>query len=464
MLNSRRGASVIVSAVLLIAVAIASAAVLWSAFGMPALPQSNVKGELEDIRIVKVTPGEGTVTVYVVNRGSTYAAIDSIYFESPYGDLHQSYAINPPVVLGPGELKPVTIEASYSNVINVKVVTTEGEKSEVLVLDPSSVQIPVTNPVFSSGSSNILPCLITNYNDSINITGKSVQEIDAKFVSTFSSQTIKDYPTEAETKEADALNAKLLNSNKNQDTWQYDGPRNAGSELYWSITYGGKVESSSIQTISQLVLELILKIEPKPNTLIVSFYDWNIGRYVDSGPGYKVFAVENTTEQHIPMLLAPPSGFINSSTGEYKFAINLTHLDTGGPDNSKIVVQARTVSVISQVPSQQIDPVFYFNLGGIPVSRITSLIFSVSCTFNASSVPLRFYLYNFTGSTWAQQGSAFNSNPVANGVTTFTITVNDNFNHYIKDNELRANLESSVINGTVYELKIDEFRLQVLYS
>ncbi|MBC7127916.1 MAG: hypothetical protein H5T32_06885 [Candidatus Methanosuratus sp.] len=452
------------SAILLIAIAIASSAVLWSAFGMPALPQSNVKGELEDIRIVKVTPGEGTVTVYIINRGSTYAAIDSIYFESPYGNLNQSYAINPPVVLGPGELKNVTIDASYSNVVNVKVVTTEGEKSEVLVLDPSSVQSPVTNPVFSSGSSNILPFRITNYDDTIDITNKSVQEIDASFVSTFSSQTIKDYPTEAETNEADALNARLLNSNKNQDTWQYDGPRNPGNELYWSITYGGKVESSSIQTISQLILELVLKIEPKPNTLIISFYDWNSGRYVDSGPGYQLFDIQNTTEQHIIMFLASPSGFINPSTGEYKFAINLTHQDTGGPDNSKIVVQARTVSVISQVPSQQIDPIFYFNLGGIHVSKIASLIFSVSCNFNTSSVPLRFNLYNFTGSTWVQQGDVFFSNETADVTTSFTITVNDNFNHYIKDNELRANLKSSVINGTVYQLDIDEFRLQVLYS
>ncbi|MEN3037369.1 MAG: hypothetical protein ABC588_08455, partial [Candidatus Methanosuratincola petrocarbonis] len=166
MFNSRRGSSVIVGAILLISVAVASAAVLWSAFSMSALPQSNVNQVLEDVRIVKVTPDNGRLSIYVINRGSTLAVVDSLYFESPYGSLNWTDPITPVVIL-PGEIAVInsSLGVGLTEPVLVRVVTNEGAQSSVLVMNDSGAATGV-NPGLFSTTYVMMPYMVSyNEND-----------------------------------------------------------------------------------------------------------------------------------------------------------------------------------------------------------------------------------------------------------------------------------------------------------
>ncbi len=453
MFNSRRGASVIVSATLLIAVAASAALVLWSAFIFPSVPQSDINQILEDVKIVKVTPEDGKVVVYVINRGATDALIDSIYLESPFGDLDQPYSI-PITQIAPGEIKPIPLEIGLAmdEVVGIKVVTVEGKQSSVLVMNASEVSSPETTPEVVISYFDKLPQEIIYYNGSTTDLSNddTLQEINLESVLMSTNETIINAtsgvaPIEDESENVTRINDFLWHSEdklKNQD-------------LYLRVVYGGSLNAGHAERI---ILQMELQITPKPNFLEIKFYNWTSGTYATSGPGYMYVDVNRTNWDIVSMIVTDPDDFI-AEDGSYKFAVDTMHY--AGKDNSIVNFKLLTIAVVSSTSSQLLDSTFVFELpAGVSPEEIVSMDFTMTYCFDYSPISFDFRIYNYTASKWDKlQTLNYDLDP--GQYTTVDLYATGRLSDYVSDGSVKINLHSVVYGAPVFEISIDVLRLRI---
>ncbi|MEN3062583.1 MAG: hypothetical protein ABC595_05825 [Candidatus Methanosuratincola petrocarbonis] len=448
MFNSRRGASVIVSAILLIAVAISSAAVLWSAFSLQGLPQSNVNQVLEDVRIVKVVPVDGGMLVYVMNKGSTKTVIDSIYLESPYGNLDQTF--DTLIQLDPGEIKEVFIpkEISLENPVVFKAVTMEGTQSAILVMNESSGAVP--SPIIKTGAINFIPYSLTLPNGTtIMLNDTKLQDLDLESVPVSSEEYERDItsgvvPNEDESR---SRNADLIQNSSWFDLWQ---PMNQTPPVHMGIVYGGTVPISGINA---LILRFdTFQIPQKPNMLEIKFFNWTSNDYANSGPGYKwVDVTESNWNENLTMIVNNPNDFVDAQ-GNYKFVIEPTHyyLNNGRP---KLEVKL-DISILTTTTHQLINSTFRFNLpADIDPNNIEKMSISFSYSINYS--PVTFDLRAMTATGWEIiMPIEYNG-----GYDTRVVDFPNPLTNFVVDSTVTVNLHKYVPDAPQFDVSIDEFRL-----
>ncbi|MBC7078367.1 MAG: hypothetical protein H5T92_08700, partial [Synergistales bacterium] len=347
MFNSRRGSSVIVGAILLISVAVASAAVLWSAFSMSALPQSNVNQVLEDVRIVKVTPDNGRLSIYVINRGSTLAVVDSLYFESPYGSLNWTDPITPVVIL-PGEIAVInsSLGVGLTEPVLVRVVTNEGAQSSVLVMNDSGAATGV-NPGLFSTTYVMMPYMVSyNENDYDLSSDDSLQELDLKSIPISTQENM----SSSDMRTIEPLPRECVNVTRRggSNLWQYNDTvtRKDNEPLYMRMVYNG----TTLVNANLLILKMEVQITPKPNRMEIKFYNWTSGQYITSGDnGYLFVNVPVTNQIEIVMFVPRPApDIINPLNGSYKFAVDTEHppKDKNNNDDSS-TVNFKSINVVT---------------------------------------------------------------------------------------------------------------------
>lgn len=453
MFNSRRGTSVIVGAILLIAVAISSAAVLWSAFSLQGLPQSDVNQVLEDVRIVKVTPENGRIYVYVINRGSTVAVVDSLYFESIYGSLNWTAPI-PPVAILPGETKVIdsTPGVDIAEPVVVKVITTEGAVSSLLVMNDSGA---VTEPTPGiTLTTYVLMPYRAEYNGTVYDLSfdDSLQEVDINSIPISAQETLYNAtngvsPIIDECKNVTKINDFLWHSNeklKNQD-------------LYLRVVYGGSV---GVEYAERLILQMELQIVPTPNYMEVKFYNWTSGQYITSGNnGYLFVNVSRPNWSDVVMIVPQPSPDIIKN-GVYKFAIDTQHL--AGEDNSQVNFKYLNVAVVTTTVTQTLDSKFEYMLSpDIDPEKITSIEFSMVYSFNYTPVQYNFEIFNYRASSWVKIGTITYDSPGYEYETVSVPVPAGDFSDYVSGSVVKIRISSQMAGVPPFQISIDELRLRI---
>ncbi|MEN3051827.1 MAG: hypothetical protein ABC542_02180 [Candidatus Methanosuratincola petrocarbonis] len=452
-MNSRRGASVIISAILLIGVAVSAALVLWSAFIFPSVPQSDINQVLEDVRIVKVTPEDGRVMVYVINRGATDALVDSVYLESPFGDLDQQYPI-PITPIAPGEIKPIPLEIDLTmdKPVGIKVVTVEGKQSSVLVMNASEVASPETTPEILVSYFDKLPYELIYYNG----TSKdfsyddTLQEINLESVLMSTNETIINATSGVAPIEVECENVTRIN-----DFLWHSEDKLKKQDLYLRVVYGG---SLGVSHVERIILQMELQITPKPNQLEIKFYNWTSGAYVTSGPGYMYVDVNRTNWDIVSMMVSEPDDFI-AADGSYKFAVDTMHY--AGEDNSIVNFKLLTIAVVSSTSSQLLDSTFVFTLpAGVSPEELASMDFTMTYCFDYNPIVFDFRIYNYSASNWNTVKSIAYVLP--GDYTTEDLSVEGNLSDYVSsDGKVKINLYSVVYGAPVFEISIDVLRLRI---
>lgn len=452
MLNSRRGASVIVSAILLIAVAASAALVLWSAFIFPSVPQSNINQVLEDVKIVKVTPEDGKVVVYVINRGATDALIDSIYLESPFGDLDQTYSI-PITQIAPGEIKPIPLEIGLAmdEVVGIKVVTVEGKQSSVLVMKASEVASPETTPEVIIKYFDKLPNELIYNGSTMDLSNDDrLQEINLESVLMSTDETIINATSDVAPIEAESKNVTRINN----FLWHSDDKLKK-QDLYLRVVYGGSLNAIHAERI---ILQMQLQITPKPNFLEIKFYNWSSGTYATSGPGYMYVDVNRTDWDNEPMIVKDPDDFI-AANGSYKFAVDTMHY--AGEDNSIVNFKLLTIAIVSTTSSQLLDSTFVFELpASVSPEELASMDFTMTYCFDYSPINFDFRIYNYTASKWNTL-KTLNYDLHPGDYTTVDLSATGRLSDYVSGGYVKINLYSVVYGAPVFEISIDVLRLRI---
>ncbi|MGF3498077.1 MAG: hypothetical protein ACQXXL_00375 [Candidatus Methanosuratincola sp.] len=453
MLNSRRGASVIVSAILLIAVATSAALVLWSAFSFPSLPQSDADQVLENIKIVKVTPGDGNVLVYVMNRGATQAVIDSVYLESPFGDLNQSYPISPRQ-LDPGEILviPLDVDLNLDEPVGIKVVTVEGAQSAVLVMNASEASYPETTPVVSVMYFDKLPVQQIYNNTVYDLSDDDrLQELDIASILMSTNETIINATSGTSPIIGECENVTRIN-----DFLWHSEDKLKNRDLYLRVVYGGSINASYAERI---IVEMDLAIQPKPNFLEIKFFNWTSGTYVTSGPGYMYLDVNRPNWNLISMIVPTPSPDFINSNGNFKFAIDTMHY--AGQDNSIVNFKLLTVAVVASTSSQLLDSTFVFELPpGISEEELVSMSFTMTYCFNYSPISFDFRIYDYSASSWVNI-QRLNYGSPAGEYTTVDLSPSGVLTHYVNDSKVSVKLYSVVYGAPPFQISIDVLRLRI---
>lgn len=453
MLNSKRGASVIVSAILLIAVATSAALVLWSAFSFPSLPQSNPDQILENIKIVKVTPDGGRVWVYVINRGATQAVIDSVYLESPYGDLDQNYPITP-TQLDPGEIKviPLDVQLNLSEPVGIKVVTVEGAQSAVLVMNASETSFPETTPLITTVYFDKLPYLLIYNNTQIDLSDDDkLQEINFQSVLMSTNETIINATSGTAPIVGECENVTRIN-----DFLWHSEDKLKKQDLYLRVVYGGSINASYAERI---ILQMDLQITPKPNFLEIKFFNWTSRTYATSGPGYMFVDVNRTNWNIISMIVPTPSPDFLDPQGRYKFAVDTMHY--AGEDNSIVNFKLLTIAVVASTSSQLLDSTFMFELPpGVSVEELRSMDFTMTYCFNYSPITFDFKIYNNNTSSWVNVQRITYGLPAGN-YHTVDLSVSGPLPDYVNNSKVAIKLYSVVYGAPTFEISIDVLRLRI---
>jgi ABC-type uncharacterized transport system permease subunit len=88
----RKGVSVVISAILLILIAVGTSLVLYQVFNSS---QVNAGGDpydvLENLKIVEVSNDSSTVFLSILNRGSVNAVVTTVYLSSPVSSYFRYY-------------------------------------------------------------------------------------------------------------------------------------------------------------------------------------------------------------------------------------------------------------------------------------------------------------------------------------------------------------------------------------
>lgn len=463
MFNSRRGTSVIVGAILLTAVAISSAAVLWSAFSLQGLPQSDVNQVLEDVRIVKVTPDNGRIYVYVINRGSTVAVVDSLYFESIYGSLNWTAPI-PPVAILPGETKVIdsTPGVDITEPVVVKVITTEGAVSSLLVMNDSGAVTEPT-PGITVTTYALMPYR-AEYNGTVYDLSldDSLQEVDINSIQISAQETLYNVTNGVSPIIDECENVKNVTKAPNNDFhWQIENDvRSIGQDLYLRVVYGGSV---GVEYAERLILKMKVQVVPPnrpPNSIEIKFFNWTSGQYITSGyNGYLFVDMSRPNWKDIVMIVPQPSPDIIKD-GEYKFAIDIVH--PGDNDNSTVVFKSLNVAVVTTTVTQTLDSKFEYMLSpDIDPEKITSMEFSMVYSFNYTPVQYNFEIFNYRASSWIKIGTITYDSPSYQYETVSVPVPAGDFSDYVDGSVVRIRISSQMAGVPPFQISIDELRLQV---
>jgi len=160
----RKGVSVVISAILLILIAVGTSLVLYQVFNSS---QVNAGGDpydvLENLKIVEVSNDSSTVFLSILNRGSVNAVVTTVYLSSPVSSYFRVFT--PDLTTVPvGAIVNISVPASlvdFTIPIDFKVATTRGSLSEGLFMifrGGSFVETQFYNLTISAATINGTEC------------------------------------------------------------------------------------------------------------------------------------------------------------------------------------------------------------------------------------------------------------------------------------------------------------------
>jgi len=173
-LANRKGVSVIVSTILLILIVAATSVMVYSAFSQNLVPTPDTNRILEDLRIVKIDANntDGSVVLFLLNRGSVNTTVDYAYIEDLSGNALTLVHI--PLTLTPGNSGNITFVVNPSILNNstiFKVVTLSGVTTSMLYAPPTSSYTSTSIGQGGGSSGNQFTITVFKFNDA-NLNGK----------------------------------------------------------------------------------------------------------------------------------------------------------------------------------------------------------------------------------------------------------------------------------------------------
>jgi len=235
-----KGVSPIIASILLILIVVASAAVVYTSISpLAALPPSQAPTILESLKIVQVSAEGNYLKIYVLNRGSLDATVDSVYVESTSGTL----LLRQPVYyyIPAGETAEIVIPKGTLDLtapLNFKLANQRGVLTSSLAIVQTSV-IPPTPSLYTFYPMTS-PINLGSY-----ISGSlpsSVQYIDGSYYTIGSSPSLTNpsyYPSYFLTQQGAHINGSvlLLQSQDSQSMYFLSSPSAQISRTYNTSSY-----------------------------------------------------------------------------------------------------------------------------------------------------------------------------------------------------------------------------------
>ena len=440
-----RGTTPMVATLLLFVIVVSAGAIIFAAVQTNVLGPdtgSQVSRDLESFKTVQVKAfRDGTVQIFVLNRGSIDGIIDKIYVKDANGSIISTVSTNRSVKVN--EIQPIFLDSSALtpwNWFEITCVTKRGN-SFTAELYGSNGGFIFTNDLISKPGLNELwlrfnVSKITvngvNYTDPFQLN--NLIEIDEKTynVSTKSAQYLG---------YGDSIPATYYDFDT--DTGWYAGPKNTAGALdqvdndfvhliektnFISGVFGGKVSNVFYSPLN-LTFAFFLntnRMDTMQGTL--QFWDWKANAYVDSGNGYWAFVktngkdVGNNYWQFTSIVDNDPIGRLVSKEGEWKVRINVTSAkdNLNNKFNYLALTEAYTYN-------NGIETIFYYNVSSKVANpmNVSELVFSTTGIFPIDSLTYYFDVYNYHDAVWENVGLiSGNSNKQTFVVELVNTTVN----------------------------------------
>jgi len=145
-----KGVSVVVTSIMLIAIAVVAAGVVYVVYSIMYVPYADTESILEDVKVIKldVNNDTGDVSLFILNRGGVNSSVDIVYVENLW---HSLIAVNYTFIgdnarnLGPGQAAEIKFNVQPTDILNqplyFKVATRRGSYSNLMFMIPTSTYI-----------------------------------------------------------------------------------------------------------------------------------------------------------------------------------------------------------------------------------------------------------------------------------------------------------------------------------